>query len=147
MKTRKQRELSAAIGLADGSIIGNGRSDYTLDTQRYLFTSGNQKFAILDVPGIEGNETKVVKSIWNAVKKAHAVFYVTSKAAPPQKGDGNNSGTLEKIKSHLGAQTEVWSIYNKRITNPMQLEKPEIIASRRNKTIEELSYHPYGAQQ
>ncbi|NWC37583.1 DUF726 domain-containing protein, partial [Pseudomonas gingeri] len=27
-------------------------------------------------------------------------------------------GTLEKIKEHLGAQTEVWTIFNKKITNP-----------------------------
>lgn len=134
-----EEELSVAIELADGGIIGNGRSDYTLDTQRYLFTSGNQKFAILDVPGIEGNESKVVNSIWNAVKKAHAVFYVTSKAAPPQKGDDHNSGTLEKIKDHLGAQTEVWSIYNKRITNPMQLEKPEIVSEDEKQALEVLN--------
>ena len=134
-----EEELSVTIELADGGIIGNGRSDYTLDTQRYLFTSGNQKFAILDVPGIEGNESKVVNSIWNAVKKAHAVFYVTSKAAPPQKGDDHNSGTLEKIKDHLGAQTEVWSIYNKRITNPMQLEKPEIVSEDEKQALEVLN--------
>ncbi|WP_067587169.1 hypothetical protein [Endozoicomonas ascidiicola] len=134
-----EKVLSDAIQHADGGIIGNGRSDYTLDTQRYLFTSGSQKFAILDVPGIEGNETKVVNSIWSAVKKAHAVFYVTSKAAPPQKGDDNNSGTLEKIKAHLGAQTEVWSIYNKRITNPMQLEKPEIISDDEKLSLEVLN--------
>ena len=134
-----EEKLSVAIELADGGIIGNGRSDYTLDTQRYLFTSGNQKFAILDVPGIEGNESKVVNSIWNAVKKAHAVFYVTSKAAPPQKGDDHNSGTLEKIKDHLGAQTEVWSIYNKRITNPMQLEKPEIVSEDEKQALEVLN--------
>lgn len=134
-----EEKLSIAIELADGGIIGNGRSDYTLDTQRYLFTSGNQKFAILDVPGIEGNESKVVNSIWNAVKKAHAVFYVTSKAAPPQKGDDHNSGTLEKIKDHLGAQTEVWSIYNKRITNPMQLEKPEIVSEDEKQALEVLN--------
>ena len=134
-----EEDLSVGSELADGGIIGNGRSDYTLDTQRYLLTSGSQKFAILDVPGIEGNESKVVNSIWNAVKKAHVVFYVTSKASPPQKGDDNNSGTLEKIKAHLGAQTEVWSIYNKRITNPIQLEKPEIVSEDEKQALEVLN--------
>lgn len=107
---------------ADGAIIGNGKSDFTMKTQEYRFSANGQEFILLDVPGIEGNEDKVIDSVQNAVKKAHAVFYVTGKAAPPQKGDGEKKGTLEKIKQHLNAQTEVWSVYNKRITNQMQLE-------------------------
>lgn len=106
---------------ADGSIIGNGQHDFTLETTSYKFTSGEQQFALLDVPGIEGKEAKVMDAIWTGVQKAHAVFYVTGKAAAPQKGDEQRQGTLEKIQQHLGAQTEVWTIYNKRVTNPMQL--------------------------
>lgn len=113
--------------LADGGIIGNGRSDFTLATQLYHFESGKQKFALLDVPGIEGDEGKVNEEVWAAVQKAHAVFYVTSKAAAPQKGDEGKKGTLEKIQEHLGSQTEVWSIYNKRVTHPMHLSKDTLI--------------------
>jgi len=113
--------------LADGGIIGNGRSDFTMEMQQYFFEINGVKFALLDVPGIEGQETKVLDNIWLAVRKAHAVFYVTGKAAPPQKGDDEKKGTLEKIKEHLGAQTEIWTIFNKRITNPIQLDKSEIL--------------------
>ena len=75
------------------------------------------------MPGIEGHESIVIDEISHAVKKAHAVFYVTSSSTPPQKGDEHKKGTLEKIKEHLGSQTEVYTIFNKRVTNPMQLNK------------------------
>ena len=103
---------------ADGEIIGDGRADFTRKTQCYEFNVDNQIFNLLDVPGIEGKEGLVLEEIETAVQTAHAVFYVTNKAAPPQTGDVERKGTLEKIKQHLGAQTEVWSIFNKRITNP-----------------------------
>lgn len=112
---------------SDGQIVGTGRSDFTVTTQAYRFQAGGQNFELLDVPGIEGKETKVMDSIMGAVKSAHAVFYVTGKAAAPQTGDPGSPGTLEKIREHLGDQTEVWSIFNKRITNPLQLEKPELL--------------------
>ena len=73
------------------------------------------------MPGIEGKENEVINSIMKAVQKAHSVFYITGKATAPQTGDENRKGTLEKIKEQLGAQTEVRTIYNKRITNRMQL--------------------------
>ncbi|AVD84936.1 DUF726 domain-containing protein [Pseudomonas sp. SWI6] len=103
---------------ADGEIIGDGRADYTRETQRYEFELDGQPFALLDVPGIEGKEGLVLDQIERAVQTAHAVFYVTNQPAPPQTGDGQHQGTLEKIKQHLGAQTEVWTIFNKKITSP-----------------------------
>jgi len=124
--------------LADGSIIGDGRSDYTLDSQSYVVGYKGQNFALLDVPGIEGKEEKVGESIWQAVQKAHAVFYVTGKAAAPQTGDEHTKGTLEKIREHLGDQTEVWSIFNKRITNPLQLQKPQLISSGEKESLHSL---------
>lgn len=123
---------------ADGAIIGDGRSDFTLDSQSYVMKGDASKFNILDVPGIEGKEEKVGESIWNAVHKAHAVFYVTSKATAPQTGDDKTKGTLEKIKEHLGDQTEVWSIYNKRITNPMQLQKSQLVSDSEIASLAEL---------
>ena len=104
--------------LGDGEIIGDGRADFTRQTQRYDLELNGQPFALLDVPGIEGNEGLVVSQIEKAVQTAHAVLYVTNQAAPPQTGDAQRKGTLEKIKEHLGAQTEVWTIFNKKITNP-----------------------------
>lgn len=105
---------------ADGEIIGDGRADFTRQTQRYDLVLNGQPFALLDVPGIEGKEGLVLSEIESAVQTAHAVFYVTNQPAPPQTGDQQRQGTLEKIKQHLGAQTEVWAIFNKKITNPKQ---------------------------
>jgi hypothetical protein len=108
----------------DGRIIGDGRSDFTRTVTSYSFEVNNQKFALLDLPGIEGNEGAVLDAINAAVQKAHVVFYVTDKPRPPQTGDENSEGTLEKIKKHLGQQTEVFTIYNKRVKNPKSLQEP-----------------------
>lgn len=117
-ETRLAQLLGELQVHADGQIIGHGLSDFTRETQRYEFELDGQPFALLDVPGIEGKEGLVLDQIERAVQTAHAVFYVTNQAAPPQTGDGKHQGTLEKIKQHLGAQTEVWTIFNKKITNP-----------------------------
>lgn len=104
--------------LSDGEIIGDGSPDFTRKTQRYDLKLNDHPFALLDVPGIEGHEGLVVSEIEKAVLTSHAVLYVTNQAAPPQTGDAQRKGTLEKIKEHLGAQSEVWTIFNKKITNP-----------------------------
>lgn len=128
---RKLRETEAALvqlaGLGDGAIIGTGRPDFTMDTQTYHFLDAAEPFALLDVPGIEGSEGKVKDEISAAVQKAHAVFYVTGKPTAPQHGGEKQDGTLQKIKRHLNAQTEVWTIYNKRITNPLPFNQAELI--------------------
>ncbi len=105
----------------DGEIIGNGQRDFTTKTEKYNFESNGQKFAILDMPGIEGEESKVKEDIDQALKKAHAVFYVTPKAKTPEKGNDGSPGTIDKIKAHLESQTEVYTIFNKKITNPIVL--------------------------
>lgn len=119
--------LDSLAPFADGQIIGTGRSDYTLDSHSYEFHANGQRFELLDVPGIEGKEARVIDSILDAMKAAHAVFYVTGKPSAPQTGDKDGQGTLEKINDHLVGQTEVWSIFNKRITNPIQLEKGDLL--------------------
>ncbi|MGL2886976.1 hypothetical protein ACQKBD_03745 [Helicobacter pylori] len=102
----------------DGAIIGDGRSDFTLKTRSYSFQYNHQNFTLLDVPGIEGSEQKVIDQISNATQKAHAIFYVTKTPNPPQKGEEGKRGTIEKIQRQLGSQTEVWAIFNKPINNP-----------------------------
>ncbi|GAA9299529.1 hypothetical protein TH0249_08810 [Helicobacter pylori] len=104
--------------LQDGATIGDGRSDNTLETKSYSFQYNNQNFVLLDVPGIEGNEEKVMEQVLNATQKAHAIFYVTKKPTPPQKGEEGKERTIEKIQKQLGSQTEVWTIFNKPINNP-----------------------------
>lgn len=106
----------------DGKIIGDGSSDYTRDVTEYEIEYNGQKFCLLDLPGIEGNEKLVLSNINRAVKKSHAVFYISASPNPPQSGNKENSGTIEKIKDHLGDQTEVYFIYNKKIKNPKMLK-------------------------
>lgn len=77
---------------------------------------------MLDVPGIEGDEKKVIQQISNATQKAHAIFYVTKTPNPPQKGEERKRGTIEKIQRQLDLQTEVWTIFNKPITSPRALK-------------------------
>lgn len=127
--TRLIREAESLKEFADGQIIGDGRSDFTRNNTSFSFNYNNHEFVLIDVPGIEGDENVVRASIEEAVKKAHAVFYITRTARPPQTHEGekgNKKGTLEKMKEHLGTQTEVWTIYNHAVNNPRSLKKPLI---------------------
>ncbi len=119
---KKQAILNELHSLQDGAIIGDGRSDFTLKTRSYSFQYNHQNFILLDVPGIEGDEKKVIEQISNATQKAHAIFYVTKTPNPPQKGEERKEGTIEKIQRQLDSQTEVWAIYNKPITSPRALK-------------------------
>ncbi|GAA7446864.1 hypothetical protein ckin115_09140 [Helicobacter pylori] len=112
--------------MQDGAIIGDGRNDFTLKTQSYSFQYNHQNFVLLDVPGIEGSEQKVIDQISNATQKAHAIFYVTKTPNPPQKGEEGKRGTIEKIQKQLDSQTEVWTIFNKPINSPRAL-KDELV--------------------
>ncbi|WRE24237.1 50S ribosome-binding GTPase [Helicobacter pylori] len=115
---KKQAILNELHSLQDGAIIGDGRSDFTTKTRSYTLKHNNKTFTLLDVPGIEGDEKKVIDQISNATQKAHAIFYVTKKPNPPQKGEKGKRGTIEKIQKQLDSQTEVWTIFNKPINNP-----------------------------
>ena len=116
----EQREFLK--GLEDGTIIGDGRSDFTKTNTIYSFKLKDTLVDIIDVPGIEGNEGTVADEILKAVQKAHCVFYVTRKVTAPQTGD-KKEGTIQKIKRHLGAQTEVWTIFNQSIKSTRRLNK------------------------
>ncbi|MBH0302800.1 GTPase [Helicobacter pylori] len=118
----KQAILNELHSLQDGVAIGDGRSDFTLKTRSYSFQYIHQNFILLDVPGIEGNEKKVIDQISNATQRAHAIFYVTKTPNPPQKGEEGKRGTIEKIQRQLDSQTEVWTIYNKPINSPRALK-------------------------
>ena len=111
-----EKMLEKLRAFEDGQIIGDGRSDFTRESKEFLFDINGTQVKLIDVPGIEGDEKLVENEISKAVKKAHAVFYVTSKDAAP------NEGTLQKIKAHLADQTEVWTVYNKPVTSPRSLK-------------------------
>ncbi|WP_120889400.1 GTPase, partial [Helicobacter pylori] len=125
-KRKKQAILNELHSLQDGAIIGDGRSDSTTKTKSYTLKHGNKTFTLLDVPGIEGSEKKVIDQISNATQKVHAIFYVTKKPTPPQKGEEAKEGTIEKIQKQLDSQTEVWMIFNKPINSPRAL-KDELV--------------------
>ncbi|GAA8954035.1 hypothetical protein HpEKB34_06810 [Helicobacter pylori] len=118
MKNHESSEHAELERLQDGAIIGDGRSDCTLETKSYTLKHNNQSFVLLDVPGIEGDEKKVKQQISNATKKAHAIFYVTKTPAPPQKGEQGKEGTIKKIQKQLDSQTEVYTLFNKPINSP-----------------------------
>ncbi|GAA8282215.1 hypothetical protein HpBT166_11090 [Helicobacter pylori] len=122
MKNYRGSEHADLEKLQDGAIIGDGRSDSTLETKSYTLKHNNQSFVLLDVPGIEGDEKKVKQQISNATRKAHAIFYVTKTPAPPQKGEEGKEGTIEKIQKQLDSQTEVYTLFNKPINNPRALK-------------------------
>lgn len=91
---------------SDGLIVGDGRQDFTKDYHEYNFTINNRPFTLIDVPGIEGNESEFKDIIKNALRKAHCVFYVQGHNKKP------DSATAQKIKKYLGNWVNVYSIQN-----------------------------------
>lgn len=92
----------------DGTIVGDGRSDYTQTYEEYNLEIENQPFTLIDVPGIEGNEKVYAEDIKRALRRAHIVFYVHGHNTKP------NKATAEKIKEYLGDWVNVYTIYNVR---------------------------------
>lgn len=90
----------------DGIIVGDGTEDFTQDYNEYNLSVEGNPFILIDVPGIEGDETKYENKIKEALSKAHCVFYVQRGASKPQ------SGTAEKIKKYLGNWSVVYTIQN-----------------------------------
>ncbi|GAA9655208.1 hypothetical protein HpVa89_07410 [Helicobacter pylori] len=137
MKNYRGSEHAELEKLQDGATIGDGRSDFTLKTQSYSFQYNHQTFTLLDVPGIEGSEKKVIDQISNATQKAHAIFYVTKTPTPPQKGEERKEGTIEKIQKQLDSQTEVYTLFNKPINSPRAL-KDGLIDENEKKSLRDL---------
>lgn len=123
IQTKQNNLITELKKLGDGAIVGDGRSDFTQEVEAYQFSLADKNFVILDLPGIEGKEEIVRSSIDRAVEKAHAIFYISKKPTPPQKGDNETLGTIEKISKQLSKQSEVYFIYNKPVRNPRQLKK------------------------
>ncbi|GAA8360326.1 hypothetical protein HpBT206_07660 [Helicobacter pylori] len=59
----------------DGVIIGDGRSDSTLETRSYTLKHNNQSFVLLDVPGIEGDEKKLNSKFLTLQEKPMLFLY------------------------------------------------------------------------
>ncbi len=69
MKNYRDSEHAELKELQDGAIIGDGRSDSTLETESYTLKHNNQNFVLLDVPGIEGDEKKLNSKFLTLPKK------------------------------------------------------------------------------
>lgn len=93
----------------DGLIVGDGQNDFTKEYHEYEMCINNHHFTLIDVPGIEGNETSEFKEdIQRALHQAHCIFYVQGHNKQP------DTATAEKIKNYLSDWVSVYSIYNVR---------------------------------
>ncbi|MEG2162269.1 MAG: hypothetical protein RRY62_13790 [Chryseobacterium sp.] len=95
----------------DGEIIGTGKLDYTQTSNTFFIKVNDELVKIIDVPGIEGDESKYEEEIKNAVSKSHCVFYVTSSTKTLE------SGTLSKVKKYIKDQADVFTVVNMRLNS------------------------------
>lgn len=101
----------------DGKSIGNGTKDFTKETTETKYNN----ISILDLPGMEGKEDQYIQEITKGLNKCHLVFYVSSSQKEPEEG------TLNKLKSFLSEQTNIYSITNvKGIINNSTVNRPLI---------------------
>ncbi|EKJ1028503.1 DUF1269 domain-containing protein [Vibrio cholerae] len=101
-----QAEHLISSGRIDGLIIGTGKADFTQGNVTYNLNLGNRTFQLIDVPGIEGDESRFVKLVEEAVAKAHLVVYVNGTNKKPEKI------TSEKIKDYLRRGSKVFPLIN-----------------------------------
>ncbi|MGV2928376.1 GTPase [Macrococcus capreoli] len=102
-----------ALICGDGKSIGDGRQDYT----QKLETRNLDSINLIDLPGMEGNESKYISEIKKGIAKAHAIIYVSSGDKEPEET------TLMKIKSYLRDQTDIYSVVNiRKPLNPHTLK-------------------------
>ena len=92
----------------DGLIIGTGEADFTKGNTLYPLNYKGKRFQLIDVPGIEGDESKYAHMVREAVAKAHLVLYVNGTNKKPEKA------TAEKIRSYLRLGTQVCPLVNVR---------------------------------
>ncbi|MFO3721194.1 dynamin family protein [Pseudomonas sp. HLMP] len=109
LKQQKELErLQRCAGQVDGEIVGTGQADFTQDNVIYQFSHQGKNFQLIDVPGIEGNESKYEAMVQAAIAKAHLVFYVNGTNKKPE------SETAQKIKQYLNRDAKVYAICNLR---------------------------------
>lgn len=92
----------------DGLIIGTGEADFTKGNTLYPLSYKGKRFQLIDVPGIEGDESKYAHMVREAVAKAHLVFYVNGTNKKPEKA------TAQKIRAYLRLGTQVCPLINVR---------------------------------
>ncbi len=98
----------AQVHRVDGLIIGTGEADFTKGNTLYPLSYKGKHFQLIDVPGIEGDESKYAHMVREAVAKAHLVFYVNGTNKKPEKA------TAQKIHAYLRLGTQVCPLINVR---------------------------------
>jgi len=88
----------------DGRSIGEGYKDFTKTINVISYKNIN----LVDMPGIEGKENKVIKNIKKAINKSHIIFYVIGTNKEPEEH------TISKIRRLLKDNAKVYSIINVR---------------------------------
>ena len=106
IETLRLRYASNKNTWTHGEIVGQGESDFTKDASEYELNINGQRVTLIDIPGIEGDESKYSHIIAKALRKAHYVFYVHKKNSRP------DTKIASRIQHYLSDWTRVCSIYN-----------------------------------
>ncbi|GAA7677537.1 hypothetical protein HpBhutan61_07020 [Helicobacter pylori] len=122
VKNYRGNEHAELEKLQDGAIIGDGRSDFTLETKSYTLKHNNQSFVLLDVPGIEGDEKKVIDEISDATKKPMLFFILQKHPLLRKKEKKEKRERLKRSKSNSIRKHEVYTLFNKPINSPRALK-------------------------
>ncbi len=118
--------------LQDGAIIGDGRSDNTLETKSYTFKHGDQNFVLLDVPGIEGDEKKLFSKFLTLHKKP-MLFFMLPKSPPLRKKEKREKkGRLKKSKNNLIRKQRYGRFLTNRLTT-QELSKMGLLMKMKKK--------------
>ncbi|RZI00173.1 hypothetical protein EIG99_12305, partial [Staphylococcus condimenti] len=123
-----------AVTKGRGQTIGDGSKDYTQEVMPIAF----EDKILLDLPGMEGQESKYIEEIKKGINKAHYVFYVSDTNKEPEEG------VLNKIKSYLKEQTNIFSIVNirqpisNRTKNSLLNENKKIVIERTDEKFKEV---------
>lgn len=112
----KSTILEALIN-GNGISIGEGYKDFTKKVNQVSYSNVN----LMDMPGIEGREYKVIKNIKKAVRKSHIVLYVIGTNKEPEEE------TIKKIKGFLKDNMKVYTIINVRGRPSMYKYKKELV--------------------
>lgn len=89
-----------------GAIVGDGQADFTKDASEYELNLNGKHVTLIDIPGIEGDESKYAAIIKKALRRAHYIFYVHCKRQKP------DEKIASRIKEYLADWTQVYSIMN-----------------------------------
>ncbi|GAA9227910.1 hypothetical protein HpHA212_10690 [Helicobacter pylori] len=100
MKNYRGSERAELEKLQDGAIIGDGRSDVTLETESYTLKHNNQSFVLLDVPGIEGDEKKLNSKFLTLQEKPMLFFMLQKHPLLRKKEKREKRELLKKSKTN-----------------------------------------------